>query len=296
MLAGDMICGARVRHANAWPRRRCRAGESPVLRPDTVRILLTGQADMEDAVAAVNDGNIFRFLSNLAPAVLVKALTDAVDQHRMITAEKELLEQTLRGSVAALLETLSLANPMAFARADRIQRTVRQMVEATRPPDAWCIQLAAMLSQIGTVVLAPETLSKLNTGVPLNPEEQLQVRVLPWHAERLLAQIPRLEVVARSSSTRPSRTTATLDGPADGDGSARSRGECRYRGLRCSGWRWISRPSKRLAPNEAPPSASWDDVRAPTTRPCWARCLPPWRPAEKERTFCHSWPTSSGRA
>ncbi len=71
------------------------------VQPDTVRVLLTGQADMEDAVAAVNDGNIFRFLIKPCPRpVLVRALTDAVDQHRMITAERVLLERTLRGSVA----------------------------------------------------------------------------------------------------------------------------------------------------------------------------------------------------
>jgi hypothetical protein len=52
-----------------------------------------------------------------------------------------------------------------------------------------------MLSQIGTVVLAPATIAKLNSGARLSPEEELQVRVLPWHAERLLAHVPRLEVV-----------------------------------------------------------------------------------------------------
>ncbi len=165
-------------------------------RPDTVRILLTGQADMEDAIAAVNDGNVFRFLIKPCPRpVLVKALTDAVEQHRTIRAERELIERTLRGSVAALFEVLSLANPMAFARAARVHGIVLQMIEATRPQDAWRIEIAAMLSQIGTVVLAPETVSKLNVGSPLSPEEQLQVNVLPRHAESLLAPIPRLEDV-----------------------------------------------------------------------------------------------------
>jgi response regulator RpfG family c-di-GMP phosphodiesterase len=166
------------------------------IRPDTVRVLLTGQADIDDAIAAVNAGNIFRFLVKPCPRpVLLRALFDAVDQHRMITAERELLELTLRGSVAALLETLSLANPVAFARATRIQQIVRQLIDATAPENAWCIEIAAMLSQIGTVVLAPATIAKLNSGARLSPEEELQVRVLPWHAERLLAHVPRLEVV-----------------------------------------------------------------------------------------------------
>ena len=165
-------------------------------RPDTVRILLTGQADLEDAVAAVNNGNIFRFLLKPCPRpVLVQALSDAVEQHRMITAERELLERTLRGSVAALFDVLSLANPLAFARAVRIQQIVLQLIEAIGATDAWRIEVAAMLSQVDTIVLAPETVSKLNVGSPLSPEEQLQVDALPRRAERLLEKIPRLEDV-----------------------------------------------------------------------------------------------------
>src|ERR1035441_2693555 len=62
------------------------------VRPDTVRILLTGQADMDDAIAAVNYGHVFRFLIKPCPRpVLVKALTDAVDQHRTIRDRKSVV-------------------------------------------------------------------------------------------------------------------------------------------------------------------------------------------------------------
>ena len=39
--------------------------------PDTVRIMLTGQADMADAIAAVNQGAIFRFLVKPSSAVVL---------------------------------------------------------------------------------------------------------------------------------------------------------------------------------------------------------------------------------
>ena len=55
-----------------WTARRCY--QARAVQPDTVRVLLTGQADMEDAVAAVNDGNIFRFLIKPCPRpVLVES-------------------------------------------------------------------------------------------------------------------------------------------------------------------------------------------------------------------------------
>src|SRR5580658_9306020 len=50
--------------------------------PDTVLILLTGQADLEAAIAAVNEGNIFRFLMKPCPEKLLKRTLDlALDQY-----------------------------------------------------------------------------------------------------------------------------------------------------------------------------------------------------------------------
>ena len=62
--------------------------------PNTVRILLTGQAELSAAIAAVNEGQIFRFLSKpCPPASLLKTIEAAVEQNRLITSEKVLLEQ-----------------------------------------------------------------------------------------------------------------------------------------------------------------------------------------------------------
>ena len=63
--------------------------------PETVRVLLTGQADMESAISAVNQGNIFRFLTKpCLPAALMRALEASVEQYQSCTAGGELPEQT----------------------------------------------------------------------------------------------------------------------------------------------------------------------------------------------------------
>src|SRR5438128_895627 len=81
--------------------------------PDTIRILLTGQSDIASCIAAVNHGQIFRFLSKPCPPdVLFATLESAVEQYRLITSERVLLEQTLRGSIKSLIDILSLANPL----------------------------------------------------------------------------------------------------------------------------------------------------------------------------------------
>ena len=73
------------------------------LYPDTVRIMLTGNADQETAIEAVNCGQIFRFLTKpIPPEALTNSLDLAIREYRLITAEKELLSQTLKGSVNVL--------------------------------------------------------------------------------------------------------------------------------------------------------------------------------------------------
>ena len=90
------------------------------LTPNSVRIMLTGNSDQQTAIEAVNEGNIFRFLTKPCPAEsLAKAIAAGVEQYRLVTAEKELLEKTLRGSIKVLTEVLSLVNPTAFGRAAR---------------------------------------------------------------------------------------------------------------------------------------------------------------------------------
>jgi DNA-binding NtrC family response regulator len=52
--------------------------------PDTVRVLLTGTADVEAATSAINVANIFRFLIKPCPTgMLLRALEAAVEQYRL---------------------------------------------------------------------------------------------------------------------------------------------------------------------------------------------------------------------
>lgn len=165
--------------------------------PDTVRVLLTGQADLEAAIAAVNDGNIFRFLSKPCPQdILVRSLRDAVKQHRLILAERELLENTLKGSLKVLTEVLSLASPVAFSRSGYVKNYVTHMADRLDLDDKWQVEVAAMLSQIGCIALPPSTLERIYAGQDVSGEEQRMYEAHPETGYRLLANIPRLEGVA----------------------------------------------------------------------------------------------------
>jgi response regulator RpfG family c-di-GMP phosphodiesterase len=164
--------------------------------PASVRVLLTGQADVESAIAAVNEGNVFRFLTKpCATDVLLKALDACCEQHRLITSEKVLLEQTLHGSIKALVDILALANPMAFGRATRVRQSVEQLMTHFEIHERWPVEVAAMLSQIGCVTLPAATLDKLYKCEPLNRAEQEMVDRMPAVAEKCLSNIPRIDSV-----------------------------------------------------------------------------------------------------
>lgn len=165
--------------------------------PDTVRLLLTGHSDVDSAIAAVNEGNIFRFLFKPCPEKqLIGHLNDAVRMHRLVMAEKELLENTLKGAVDVLMEVLSMVAPDAFSRASHVRNYVAHMVKETNQKETWEFEIAAMLSQIGSIVLPPDVIKKAFSALPLNDEEKAMVDSTPAAGGRLLAAIPRLEHVA----------------------------------------------------------------------------------------------------
>jgi response regulator RpfG family c-di-GMP phosphodiesterase len=178
--------------------------------PDATRLLLTGQTDLALAITAVNEGGIFRFLTKpCAPPVLVGAIEAAVELNRLVTSERVLLEQTLRGSIQMLTEVLALAAPTAFGQAIRIQRQARILASKVAGAEVWPIEVAAMLSQVGFISLSPSTIDKLHQGKPLSAEEEQAVERLPALAEQLIAGIPRLNDVRAALK----RQGTPFDGP-----------------------------------------------------------------------------------
>ncbi len=167
--------------------------------PDTIRIMLTGFANVETSIEAVNEGNVFRFLTKpLNTQALIKAINDGVEQHRLVTQEKELLEKTLKGSVKILIEILSAVNPIAFAQANDLRYTAKSIAERLSITNTWEVEIAALLSQIGCVTVPNDILEKKYQGLELNLHERILFNSHPEFGKKLLANIPRLESIAES--------------------------------------------------------------------------------------------------
>lgn len=165
--------------------------------PDTVRILLTGYTELDSAIAAVNEGNIFRFLCKPCPVdILLNSVKAAAEQYRLVTAEHDLLQNTLNGAIKVLTQALSLASPVAFSRSGQVKSYVARMAKAVKAAEPWQYEIAAMLSQLGCITLPPKTLQKIYSGEAVTENEQKIYNSHPGVGYRLLAQIPRMEQVA----------------------------------------------------------------------------------------------------
>jgi response regulator RpfG family c-di-GMP phosphodiesterase len=167
--------------------------------PTATRMLLTGHTNLSDAAITVNEGQVFRMLLKpVDQATITAALHACVAQHRLIVSERELLEQTLKGSVKALTDVLSLVSPAAFGRAARMRLTASAILDVIGTDDRWAIELAVQMSQLGVVSLPPTVAQKVEDGTHLTETEQAMVDNLPAVAEELISSIPRLAPVAEA--------------------------------------------------------------------------------------------------
>ena len=165
--------------------------------PDTVRIMLTGNADQHTAVEAVNHGHVFRFLNKPCTSEsLAVALEAGLKQYRLICAEKELLEQTLNGAIQMLTEILLIVDPNASGRGQELRDHMKTFLDSLGVACRWEFEIAAMLSPVGYVTVPQSVMQRAKAGLTLTDPEANMLAHVPETGSRLIAKIPRLETVA----------------------------------------------------------------------------------------------------
>lgn len=165
--------------------------------PESVRMMLTGNADQQTASTAINRGNIFRFYNKpVVASELMEGIEAGIEQHRLITAERDLLQRTLAGSVKVLTDFISFADPAAHARTARLQDWITLLTEKFKMPKRWQLEMAASLVPIGRVAIPADIVAKRRAGEALTEVERSLIERTPEVARGLVANIPRLEKVA----------------------------------------------------------------------------------------------------
>lgn len=169
------------------------------LRPNTVRMLITGYADVKISLDAINEGSVFRMLTKPCdPQYFYRAIEDGLRQHELITMEKELLDQTLKGAVQMLGDIVSVLDQRTFGRSQKLSWAAQAVGKAMGLQKLWEIEVAATLCEVGRATLPLSVANKHFDEVNITEAEERLLRSLPETSYQLLAHIPRLESVAKN--------------------------------------------------------------------------------------------------
>lgn len=167
------------------------------IAPDTVRIMLTGNLNQTIAIHAINKGHVFQFLTKPCPAdTLSTALEAGIKQYELITAERELLEKTLSGSIKVLVDMLSMLEPQSFGLGKKIREYAVRIAPYVGLSNRWELDIASLLLRIGNLTVPGFVLGKQRIGLALSTEEKQMIDKVPEVGASLIANIPRLERVA----------------------------------------------------------------------------------------------------
>lgn len=168
------------------------------ISPNTVRLMLTGNADQETAIQAINQGKIFRFFNKTgSDEDFEEGIRDALEQYKLITAEKELTEKTLTGSLRVLVDLLEVTKPETFKHTNRLKNWARNILVELRPEKCWEINIAIQLAHIGEIMLPEPLTKKYYSRKELKEDEQKVIHEIPQISSDLLRKIPRLENISK---------------------------------------------------------------------------------------------------
>ena len=162
--------------------------------PMAVRMMLSGNADQKTAVDAVKDAGIFRFLNKPCSIEdLSEAADSAINHFRLQKAEKDMLQDTLAGSVKMIVDIISMRDPESFARISRMREWGKRIAAKTSLPDAWKLDMALIVARFGEITLPDEVSIKISRHQKLNLAEQEAVFRTPEVARDLIKNIPKME-------------------------------------------------------------------------------------------------------
>ena len=136
--------------------------------PDTVRMLLTAYANLQNAVDAINSGYVFRLLMKPChDQDMQQALNDAIAQHHLIQNQYELealqkLKIALDGIVSGFVALVEARDPYTAGHQKKVTNLALAIADTLGMEDETkeSLRLGSMVHDIGKVYVPAEFLNK----------------------------------------------------------------------------------------------------------------------------------------
>lgn len=185
--------------------------------PDSIRIMLTGNADQQTAIDAVNQGGVFCFLSKPCQAEeLEVAIQKGIVEHQRITE----LRDSAKVNVEALIETLSSVcqaiDPSIAVRQNRLKSALSEYATLVGVENQQEYQNAAVISQLGTHEIRTELFTKVARQEALTTQEANQWDEQYRLSAQMIENVPYLNKVTQIlQKLGDDQNTATEDQSED---------------------------------------------------------------------------------
>lgn len=158
------------------------------ISPESVRVMMTGYADVQAAIDAINKGEVFKFLTKPWDVEEFRNIIfDSIGRHDMVHS----LRQADESKLYSLAQTIELKDPYTRGHCDRVAQYSLAMAESLglENDQRTFIKYGSWLHDCGKIGV-PEAI--LNFNGPLSPEQMEIVRNHSrWGAEvARLAKLP----------------------------------------------------------------------------------------------------------
>lgn len=136
--------------------------------PDVVRLLFTGYADIRAVVDAINEGNVYRYITKpWDPDELQGVIREAVERHELITERKRLIEELsarneeLRAKNAQLREANDLKSAFIQVASHELRTPMTILVGLSRLAMTYANAKGPLKDWLGRIVAATGRLQHL---------------------------------------------------------------------------------------------------------------------------------------
>jgi CheY-like chemotaxis protein len=163
---------------------------------DVPVIFLSALNSVEDKVKGFRSGGVDYIGKPFQFEEVQARVETQIKLRRAQQAERDLLERTLNAAAGTLWELVHLSSPVLAIRSQAICSIVVWITNQVGLGDPWQYELSARLCLLGCLALPDDVFERAYGGEALSDEEDRMFRAHPERAARLLASIPRLEVVA----------------------------------------------------------------------------------------------------
>ncbi len=176
---------------------------SQAIRPDAIKILLTGYTDIQALIDAINSGNVYKYIQKPWDAEDLKlTVRRAVETYDLRRRNEQLviqlqctlaqMEAMSLGTIRALADALDAKCDYTSGHSLRVSRyavTIGKRIGLT-DPEMRDLELAGILHDIGKIGVPESILWK---PARLDPEEQAIMAIHPVRSAQMIEDIPVLE-------------------------------------------------------------------------------------------------------